>query len=287
MSHKIILLIAGKKQSGKNTLANRIVADFMNRTKLSKGSPYRYEVDDQGEIFLWNPSGSREKTHISVEAGIATEEFIRQSGVRSMAFATPLKQFCMEVFGLHKKQCYGSDADKNTNTLLYWEDQPFWTRVKYARHAATHKSLPWYRRPFNARVGLMTAREVMQVFGTDMIRRVCQRAWINAGLNMALRVPEKLVIITDCRFANEVAAADEMESVSAVSYTIRLMRDPLSGTDRHISETAIDSVPLSTFDIVVPESCSADQAFDYVMRMLNNWYLSAGIIPAEGLVNHE
>jgi hypothetical protein len=132
MSHKIILLIAGKKQSGKNTLANRIVADFMNRTKLSKGSPYRYEVDDQGEIFLWNPSGSREKTHISVEAGIATEEFIRQSGVRSMAFATPLKQFCMEVFGLHKKQCYGSDADKNTNTLLYWEDQPFWTRVKYA-----------------------------------------------------------------------------------------------------------------------------------------------------------
>ena len=277
MSHKIIILIAGHKQGGKNTLANNIAADFLNHTMVRFGG-YLYKVNAAGDLIVEEEEYGSQT--LSIETGIADESTIMAFGIRSMAFATPLKQFCINVLGLTQEQCYGSDKEKDSYTTLDWQDQPFWTRVKYARSWATHKAIHWPFKLFYPRLGSMTAREVMQVFGTDMIRRMLPLAWVDAGLRMAVSVPEKVVLITDCRFENEVTAADHIAPPLGTSYKVRVMRDPHAGKPgRHVSETAIDLVPLHKFDVVIPDNCSADEAFAYIRPHLHHWYEEAGIFP--------
>jgi len=41
------------------------------------------------------------------------------------SFADPLKKdVCINILGLTERQCYGTDADKNTLTNLRWENMP-------------------------------------------------------------------------------------------------------------------------------------------------------------------
>lgn len=149
-------------------------------------------------------------------------------------FADPLKQdICINILGLSHEQCYGSDLDKNTLTHIKWQD-------KY-----------------------LTAREVMQVVGTDIFRNMYYNVWVNATINKIMRDGVELAIIADCRFPNEV------ESIkSAGGIVIKLNRNPYNSD--HASETALDVINYnqSNFDLVlnnaimtIEEQCDAVYSF--------------------------
>ena len=92
-------------------------------------------------------------------------------------FADPLKQdICMNILGLTYDQCYGTDMDKNTLTDIQWDDQK------------------------------LTAREVMQIVGTDIFRKLKNNVWADATINKIAQTEGSLAIIADCRFPNEVDA---------------------------------------------------------------------------------
>lgn len=126
-----------------------------------------------------------------------TESVIMENavGVRSvqLAFADPIKRFCIDVLGLDEKQCYGEDADKNTFTKYPWSNMPLHIRETY----------PDKR-------GCMTAREVMQVFGTDFCRDCfCKDIWLDATKRRIDRLSKQgfyWFLITDVRFKNECEA---------------------------------------------------------------------------------
>lgn len=123
---------------------------------------------------------------------------------RVYSFADPLKQdICMNILGLTYEQCYGSDEDKNTLTDLTWEGK------------------------------ILTAREAMEIIGTDIFRRLKNNVWVDATLNKIAKDNLDLAIIPDCRFPNEVNSI-----LDRTGYVIRLDLDPYNSQSN--SESALD-----------------------------------------------
>lgn len=157
-------------------------------------------------------------------------------------FADPLKQdICINILGLSHEQCYGSDLQKNTLTHIKWQD-------KY-----------------------LTAREVMQVVGTDILRNMYHDVWVNATINKIMKENMDLAIIADCRFPNEVEAVK-----NAGGIVIKLTRNPHNSN--HASETALDETNFDNtiFDMVLDNiNISITEQNTILLKFLQ----SKGILP--------
>lgn len=219
-----IIGFSGKKQSGKNTSANFIYSVYLVNQNLCQ----KAKVNDQGTIDIVKNNGASITVDIN-QYYLSNNNDTLDSDVVSMvkqlnpyiklySFADILKKnICMDLLGLSYNQCYGSDMDKNEITNVYWEN-------KY-----------------------LTAREVMQVVGTDIFRSMKPNIWPEATINKILDDNTELALITDCRFPNEV---DAIHSVGGL--VIRLTRNKLNSAD-HISEVILDKdrYDWSNFDHVI------------------------------------
>lgn len=133
-------------------------------------------------------------------------------------FADPLKtDVCMNIFGLKFEQCYGTDLQKNELVNCYWDNKQ------------------------------LTAREVMQLVGTDMFRKLQNNVWADATILKIKNEKPNLAVIADCRFPNEVDVVK-----NAGGLVIKLNRNPFNSD--HPSETALDinNYDYDNFDLVVP-----------------------------------
>lgn len=184
------------------------------------------------------------------------------------SFADTLKEFCIETLGLTREQCYGTDEEKNTPTKYNWEDAPDFFRWKFggdpiAKHlVATGEFSPtelmdffyettsdsgrrncleingklhWLD-PTMLKSGKMTGRDIMQLFGTDLIRQTFGNVWAEATVRRIRSKNKPLSVITDNRFPNEANTIIEQDN----SLIIRLTRSPFGTVDVHPSESALD-----------------------------------------------
>lgn len=186
----------------------------------------------------------------------------RFTGSRRFNFADTLKGIVMRCFGATFEQCYGSDADKNS-------------------------LLPCGR----------SCREVLQLIGTDMFRKIDPECWVRAWkagvlelqvktklankVRLAVGEPSEdipLIIVDDVRFPNEIEAIH-----SVGGKVIRFTRCPFKNEDLHASETALDEMeavslrdPNATingqrFDAVIDNSSmSIDEQNDAVLNILQS-----------------
>ena len=92
----------------------------------------------------------------------------------------------------------------------------------------------------------LSAREVLQIVGTDMFRRMQNHVWSNATIRQILKDKPNIAIIADCRFPNEVNAIKNVGGI-----VIKLTRNPYNSY--HASEMALDSDQYnqSMFDLVI------------------------------------
>lgn len=149
------------------------------------------------------------------------------------SFADPLKQdICMNILGLTYDQCYGSDNDKNSLTDLSWEDIPAYD-INYA----------------NRYSGKMTAREVMEVIGTNIFRKIKNNVWVNATLSLIQRDNFDVAIIADCRFPNEVDAILDIGGL-----VIRVTKDPFKSTSDAEIALDQDNYDWQKFSLVIDNS---------------------------------
>jgi hypothetical protein len=131
-------------------------------------------------------------------------------------FADPLKILCIDILGLEYSQCYGTDEDKNQLVDCYWGGNQ------------------------------LTAREVLQIVGTDMFRTMQHNVWSSATIRRINKDKPDLALIADCRFPNEVTAVKE-----AGGLIVKLNRNPYNSS--HSSEIALDpeNFDQSIFDLVI------------------------------------
>ena len=226
-----IIGFAGKKQSGKNTACNFILATKIAELGVSKGT----RLNENGEVEVtdilddsptnkeWFPFYS---PHVDVE-----NLFNNELGkfIKLYSFAEKLKRMAIEVLGLKEEWVFGTDKQKNTLTNIKWEDMP--GHLMFA--SPTLKK------------GRMTAREVLQVVGTDFFRSIYKNVWVDSCLRQITEDSSELALISDVRFENEIVSIQK-----AGGFVVGLKRNPSKKKDKHSSETAIEKC-IDLCDVVI------------------------------------
>jgi hypothetical protein len=139
---------------------------------------------------------------------------IIEKGFAEVSWAAPLKNIIgMELLGLKYHQIYGTEAEKEA-TDEFWGKSP---------------------------------RRLLQIIGTDCFRNLVHPDfWVKIGEREIQRLLDegKNVVVSDCRFPNEIQAVRKLGGSS-----VRVVRlEHVAEVDEHPSETALDTYP---FDYVI------------------------------------
>ena len=142
-------------------------------------------------------------------------------------WADALKDFCINILGLSYEMCHGNEDHKNVLTRYSWDKMPMEVRMNNSQN-----NIP--------RTGFMTARNVMQVVGTDIIRKFfSDDIWINATVSKMNIVNPLVALIADTRFKAEVNALLDLPD----TYLIYLKRNPYK--DNHWGEKDLEDYDFS------------------------------------------
>ncbi len=222
-----ILGISGKKQAGKNTLANYIHGKILKAESMVSD----FFINKRGELVIETVNSSGDAGQGIFDVNRTDTDFVSYAEmelwphVKLYSFADGLKQLCIDFFDLKPNQVYGTDDQKNTLTKIQWEDMP--------------------NNPKNLS-GNMSAREFMQYFGTDIMRKIYTDVHVNNAIKRIKAEKTKLAIIADIRFPNEVKAIQ-----ATGGSVIRLTRDKFH--DTHDSECGLDQdrFDWNNFDAII------------------------------------
>lgn len=219
-----VLVIAGKKQSGKSTSAKFIHGHLFKRA----GKIADFRIDQDDDLLVTLPSGEECLYDIYRQdfefSQVARTEFWPYAKVYS--FAEELKESCIRVFGVHPRGVYGTDEDKNKPTHIKWCDIS--NIVGVERYQEVQHRLGDF----------LTHRELLQEFGT-ICRTFYPDCWLNACWRKIKQEGFPFCIIDDCRYENEIDFSNAQNA-----YTLRLSLSKFN--DNHSSEK-IDKVPSSKF----------------------------------------
>ena len=176
--------IAGKKQSGKNTVANILHGIVLKEQGMI--SEYTISPDGQlliktDEILEWAEFDITRKDNEFVSYA----ERAMYPYVKLYSFADSLKTICIDLFNIPFENVYGTNEQKNEKIdHLKWCNMHTWRSSKL--------------------IDSMTAREFMQYFGTDIMRKMWEPIWCNNAVNRITKEQSELAIVADVRFPNEV-----------------------------------------------------------------------------------
>lgn len=226
-----ILGISGRKQAGKNTVANIIHGIILKENGLIKD----WSIDTKGQLKISTTNAMGEQGWGYFWVQRQDEDFVNYAEtnmwpyVKLYSFADSLKSICMNLFDIPFKSLYGTDEEKNeVQEHLLWKNVPGSKKKK----------------------GAMTAREFMQFFGTDIMRKIHEPVWVNACINKIKKEQSEFAIIADVRFPNEAKAIED-----AGGRVLRLTRK--ISEDNHSSEIALDDYPFT--DIIDNDKQGIDE----------------------------
>jgi hypothetical protein len=221
-----IVGISGRKQSGKNTVAN-----FINGTVLiDREMVMDFFINDDGQLAIKTVNSTGEEGYGIFDVTRKDSAFVEYAEkelwpyAKVYHFADYLKDLSINLFGLNPQGVYGTDQQKNELTNIKWENMPFITK----------------------KGGYMTNREFLEQFGTKVVRKIRTDAWVAATINKINYENSQLAIIPDVRFPNEVEAIKASGGI-----VIRLARN-LHNSDVEC-ETVLDkdNFDWSNFDAVI------------------------------------
>lgn len=261
-----IIGFAGRKQSGKNTSCNFIMANKLFQYGVCK----KASLNKDGNIIVSDLFGEGVSglDWIPLTPDYVNTDmlFANFNICKIYAFADPLKEFCINVLGLSYQQVYGTDADKNSYTHLRWENMPgvidpdLYDSCLKNHHGAALKE--FVKRFYPHDPGSMTAREVLQFVGTEIFRKMYQNVWIDSVLRKIDNDKPELALISDVRFDDEIKSLQDKGGI-----VIGLLRDKLNSNGSHASEN-------TNFDlcdhVIDNREMDMDQLTQAVMQLIGN-----------------
>jgi hypothetical protein len=240
----MIIGVVGKKRSGKNTLGNYFTGRKLKELNLVED----YHINKEGKLVV--------KTNFldgSVDWGILDldrkdDEFINHASqtiwpyAKCYSFAEPLKDMIINLFDVDRSFVYGTEEQRNSKTHIKWQDMPGLIKKKD---------------------DFMSGIELMQFFGTEIMRKIYDPIWVNQTIRRILAEYSELSIITDVRFPNEVEAIKKVGGK-----IIKLTRDIVKST--HASEISLDHY--KDYDIIIDNKNMTHE--EYISR-LDEIYIKA------------
>lgn len=243
-----IIGIAGRKQSGKNTVANYINGNIL----LSREMVKDFYIDENGKLIVQTSDNDGNVGFGEFDVTRKDSDFVEYAHkelwpyIKVYHFADALKEMSINLFGLNTNHVYGGDKEKNEQTHLLWENMP---------------ECP------SGSSGNMTVREFLQHFGTNLVRRIHNNAWVNLTMNKINYEQSEIAIIPDVRFPNEVKAIKDNGGV-----VIRLTRDLHHSA--HDSEIALDkeNFDWDMFDLILDnDDLSIEQLCELLKHNSRIW----------------
>jgi len=229
-----IIGISGRKQAGKNTVANYINGNILQNL----GMVSDFEISNHGELEIKTMNSIGTEGWGVFDVTRKDEEFLQYAEnalfpyVKIYHFADPLKAMAIDFFDLNPQHVYGNDKQKNLDT-------------QYG----------------------MTIREFLQYFGTDVMRKIKDTIWVDYTIKRIKQEQSNVAIIPDVRFPNEVAAIKQCGGV-----VIRLNRDVYSSD--HPCESALDkeNYDWNNFDYIIENNDSSlSDLCDSLKKIKNIW----------------
>jgi hypothetical protein len=160
--------------------------------------------------------------------------YLAKSGLRAktFAFAYHIRRFLVEYLGLDEDLVFSED--KTQLTPLKWGDMPHFAQLELDR-LRDHGNNYFAFTPGDPN-RLMTVREVLEQVGTNVMRRMNNRAWVDMTIRECLASDADLAIITDLR------EPIEFDAVAGVGgKVVRLTRTvPEAQRNTHSSNTLLD-----------------------------------------------
>jgi len=250
---RTIIIVSGKAGSGKDTFANMLAAELWNNgPALRKGDGATMYIGDTGNLIFSQvlpkdlqespeDAGTTQRMDIDLRDTRGLEVVIQYTGIRIMHYAMALKRFCVDALGLEDEWVWGDQKQKDYFTRI---TRPSWAPSQISE--------------------FMSVCEVLQEFGTTVVRALNPDAWVRLLCKRVLETREPFLIIADARFPNELQVNSAMSGYQFVR--VRLLRT--TRADCHPSETALDAVatddgktltapaPLCKFDLVLGADAS-------------------------------
>jgi len=242
---KHLIGFVGTSEAGKSSLSNYLHGTVLGKLHDSEGKPAitNWRLNEYGklEIETDNYSPEEEKwetafTELDVDNRSADFQMWARGSlweyIKSFYLSWPLKRACKDLLGLNYNQIYGTG--KKEKTKYKWKD--FSGLIKIDSSKADD---------------FMSAREIMEVFGTKVIRSIDQDIYPKRLVEQLQKEHSHIGVITDIRRANEAKILKENGCV-----LIRLLR----GNPANISEADINEIePCYTIDnreLTLAESCT-------------------------------
>jgi hypothetical protein len=263
-----ILVLAGKKQSGKSTATNFVVGYSI--TQLGRqGAPYlpiRFTIDDEtGELIIGPPNNPAlteqplgEHTLNLYDTDPEVQLWLHDCvfpNVKLYAFADMLKATASSVFGIPDEWVNGTNEDKNKETHIKWKNFASFLAPKVV---AQLKKNGKYEKN-------MTVREFLQYFGTNVCRKIYDDCWVESCFRRIEIDQPEIAIISDCRFKNEVKAAKKHGAK-----LVKLSRAPHAG-DTHASEVDLDNMHHNNFDLVIGKDVTIREQNQELLEAMYKW----------------
>lgn len=253
---KNLVVFCGKKQSGKSSSAKFICGSEMMRLGMFDN----LNIADNGDVGTTNPTG------VDITIDFDTKEpqamnFLAKSvwpTVRKFSFADRLKIATNQVFSIPASLMYGTDEEKNSKTHVKFSDLFGMLDVNIINNM---------KKTMNPD-DCLSIRQLLQLFGTNICRRIDDKCWINGLINDITDYGSELSLVDDCRFKNEVYAMKEFGA-------ILIKFDRSSGDDSHISERDLDDIDLNVFDLVID---NRNMSLLDKNELVMNWLQEKGIV---------
>ena len=249
-----ILGISGRKQSGKNTTANIFHGIILKEL----GNIEDWTLGKNGQLVINTDGGWGEFDITRKDSSfIEYSEYNMWPYVKLYSFADELKRICVDLFNIPSECVWGTDEQKNQ-----LQDHLLWENMPKAINSTLMKKIikaPDAKRSFDWKEGPMTAREFMQFFGTDVMRKIYEPVWVRSCLKKIKEEKSELAIVADVRFPDEAKAIEE-----AGGDLVRLTRQVIE--DNHSSEIALDDYPF-TYRID-----NRDNSIDSLSVKVNRFY---------------
>lgn len=238
-----ILILSGKKQSGKSSAARFIAGDILKR----HGIITHRDMDDEGNLLVnsWvdGESGKEEQMAIfPIDMNIfdlmkneRLYDFMTEvvyPKVKIYSIADPLKEIAVQIFGVKPEQVYGTDAQKNSVTSLTWDDFKHLLPVSERKKLAKSGHFVDKEKGFTGKK--ISARNILEILGTRVFRQVKPDCWIEALFRRIEIEQPEIAIISDGRFPNEIDKVHERGGKS-----IRFTKNPFDSKTE--PETALDN----------------------------------------------
>lgn len=261
-----IVGFAGKMQSGKDSSCNLLYAIALRN--MLKMTPFA-EINAEGKIVAEDADGNRQVLNVDSRH----PEFMAFMAenvwpfIRKFSFAEPLKETCQYILGLPEESVWGTNEQKNQPTHLLWENMPLSTYSDANGnkvYGGTNKQkLPQLNGP-------MTGREVMEYFGTQIMRKMYPNVWADALIRRIEIMAPQYATVCDVRFPNEVEAIKK-----AGGKVIRLtLTTEEAANNTHISNTALDEgvYDWNNFDAIIDnQNMTMQEAHAHILDKLIEW----------------